>query len=140
MSQSGQLFVPQYKFEPVTKLKSGEKQPLIEIKKERNQQTKRNRNTKQSIEHNSVTDPTQTWTGASTCRPRFDTDAVLRNFRSKRDGVEKKGLSLNPEKMKDFNKKRLNLLQLYVPFFLCSPRANLWPSQGFQWIWFAHSQ
>lgn len=33
MSQSGQLFVPQYKFEPVTKLKSGEKQPLIELKK-----------------------------------------------------------------------------------------------------------
>lgn len=36
MSQSGQLFVLKYKFEPVTKLKSGEKQPLIEIKKERN--------------------------------------------------------------------------------------------------------
>lgn len=34
MSQSGQLFVPQYKFEPVTKLKSGEKQPLIEINRQ----------------------------------------------------------------------------------------------------------
>lgn len=62
------------------------------------------------MEHNSVTDPTQTWTGGSTCRPTFDTVAVLRNFRSKRDGMEKKGLSLNPEKMNDFNKKRLNLL------------------------------
>lgn len=56
-----------------------------------------------------VKDPTQTRTGASTCRPRFDT-AVLHNFRSKRDGLGKERSSLNPQKMKDFNKKRLNLL------------------------------
>ena len=58
--------------------------------------------------------------------------ALLRNIRNIRICKGKKNYRFcNLRKWKDFNKKMLTLLKMFVTSLLCGPWADLWPVYGF---------